>query len=51
MTALDKHLARLAEEDRIAKRRRICVFIADAIVLIALIVIAVGLPVIILASI
>lgn len=51
MTALDRYLARLTEEDRLAKRGRIRGFLADAIGLIALIVIAIGLPVIILASI
>lgn len=51
MTALDKHFARLAEEERLANRGRIRAFLADAVALIALIVIAVGLPVIILASI
>ena len=51
MTALDKHFARLAEQERLANRGRIRNFLADAIGLIALIVISVGLPIIILASI
>ena len=51
MTALDQHFARLAEQERLASRGRIRNFLADAVALIALIVISVGLPVIILASI